>query len=556
MAEETGPSRTRGGEDQAWRHDPSAYARANNGLGDAQPETIGSHLVPRRIEIELTSAREDGTYTWRAAGAKLPKGVVSGALLYAGAKTGDVIRAEAEQGLDGIDITSVIAPASARVEAPRVEVVGSGRSGTDGVVTNLAPKRGGRDSRDGDRRPPRDDERRPPRDDDRRGPRAGGDRPPGDRPAGGRPGGDRPAFDRGPRPGGRDGARPAPRDGADRGGRPVRAPAVKANVGSVHRNAAVDALEGGDQAIAIEWLKGGIQAVRKAAGEQNEANKSEGKPEVKAELLVSRAEHLIPALREAKWHDEAEATKAIVDEVALRDLRSIVTAADGAARSEDTRTLASELRADLERRVGVQREAWTTEISAALEEGRIVRALNLSARAPDPTTKVPAELSDKLAAAASAAMNPDAKPGTWSQLLTAVLDSPVRRSVKPVGLPTEPGPALLSEAKQAAGRVPALGKMLGVAIPPPPGSRPKPPAPDGPVADAATAHAPDAPAPADEAPVTAAVPAEAPNAEPAVHESPVAEVPVAEAPVAEAAVVPAPVAEPDGGVPAREGATG
>ena len=32
--------------------------------------------MSRRLEIELTSTREDGTWTWRAAGAKVPKGVV------------------------------------------------------------------------------------------------------------------------------------------------------------------------------------------------------------------------------------------------------------------------------------------------------------------------------------------------------------------------------------------------------------------------------------------------------------------------------------------------
>ena len=38
--------------------------------------------MARRIEIELTSARPDGTWTWRAAGAREPKGVLDGKLLY------------------------------------------------------------------------------------------------------------------------------------------------------------------------------------------------------------------------------------------------------------------------------------------------------------------------------------------------------------------------------------------------------------------------------------------------------------------------------------------
>ena len=34
-----------------------------------------------RIDIELTSSRPDGTWTWRAAGARQPKGVVSASVL-------------------------------------------------------------------------------------------------------------------------------------------------------------------------------------------------------------------------------------------------------------------------------------------------------------------------------------------------------------------------------------------------------------------------------------------------------------------------------------------
>ena len=41
--------------------------------------------MPRRIDIELTSARPDGSWTWRVAGAKQPKGVLEGTLLPAAA---------------------------------------------------------------------------------------------------------------------------------------------------------------------------------------------------------------------------------------------------------------------------------------------------------------------------------------------------------------------------------------------------------------------------------------------------------------------------------------
>ena len=52
--------------------------------------------MSRRIEVELTSERPDGSWTWRAAGAREPKGELDGTLLPAGSKVGDVLKAEAE----------------------------------------------------------------------------------------------------------------------------------------------------------------------------------------------------------------------------------------------------------------------------------------------------------------------------------------------------------------------------------------------------------------------------------------------------------------------------
>ncbi len=64
--------------------------------------------MPRRIDIELTSALADDSWTWRAAGAKKPNGVVDGSILPAGAKVGDVLKVEMEQMLDGVEILSVV----------------------------------------------------------------------------------------------------------------------------------------------------------------------------------------------------------------------------------------------------------------------------------------------------------------------------------------------------------------------------------------------------------------------------------------------------------------
>src|ERR687893_518008 len=80
-----------------------------------------------RIEIELTSSRPDGTWTWRAAGARQPKGSLDGALLHTGARVGDVLRAECEIDLDGTRVTAVLPPRTTRAESDRLELLGPAR---------------------------------------------------------------------------------------------------------------------------------------------------------------------------------------------------------------------------------------------------------------------------------------------------------------------------------------------------------------------------------------------------------------------------------------------
>src|SRR5579862_2254959 len=95
--------------------------------------------MPRKIDIELTSARPDGSWTWRVAGAKQPKGVLDGALLPGGAKVGDVLRAEAYIELDGTVITAVSAPTTKRAEPDRLQLLSDDRP-FEGVTTSLVAK--------------------------------------------------------------------------------------------------------------------------------------------------------------------------------------------------------------------------------------------------------------------------------------------------------------------------------------------------------------------------------------------------------------------------------
>ena len=88
--------------------------------------------MSRRIDIELTSKSSDESWTWRAAGAKQPKGVLDGSLVPDGSAVGAVFRADVEVGLEGIEVLSLASVKPARspekVEG-RIEVVGTPQAG-------------------------------------------------------------------------------------------------------------------------------------------------------------------------------------------------------------------------------------------------------------------------------------------------------------------------------------------------------------------------------------------------------------------------------------------
>ena len=54
-------------------------------------------------------------------------------------------------------------------------------------------------------------------------------------------------------------------------------------------------------------------------------------------------------------------------------------------------------------------------------------------------------------------------------MLEAVIECPVRRTVRPAGIPAVP--EAQEAARHAAGLVPELAKLLGLRIPPPPPRR-------------------------------------------------------------------------------------
>ena len=461
--------------------------------------------MSRRLEVELTSKREDGSYTWRQAGAKQPKGDLDGSLLYEGAAVGDVVRVDAEFAVDGVFITNVLPPKTKRTEKQTLEILGSGKD-EGGVTTQLVGKRGrgdrgDRGDRDRGRGRGRDGGRGRGGRDNERGGRDGGrgrsDGPRNDR--GGRDGGrgDGPRNERGGRDGGRGrgGRDGGPRGGRD-GGRPrrERAPqkpkARRLRPRRTHRDAVLNNLPEIQRPLARVVLRDGVPGLRSLIEKQNVAAAKAGQPEIPPKMLEAVGEHLLPRLRTAEWRDNAEAALAGIGDVDLRDIRKVVVAAENGAKDDESRALAQQLKDGLSARVDAEHGKWLSELKQLLTDGRTVRALRQSSRPPKAGAPLPGELATQLAEAASASMTADTMPERWGTVLDAVAYSPVRQQVTPVALPSKITPELQTTVKKLSKRVPHIAALFA---PPAPPAAPAAPAPIP-----APPSAPAAPAPAEQ----------------------------------------------------------
>jgi hypothetical protein len=407
--------------------------------------------MSRRLDIELTSNRQDGTWTWRAAGAKSPKGVVDGSLLSSSAKTGDVLKVEADFDIDGISVLSVVQMREKGQRGNMLEMLASEKSFTP-VTQKLAEKpksdrKGSRDAkgkRDGDNRPGR-----PPRD-----PNAP------KRPASTRPDG---TTGRPTRP-----ARPSRPHFTAPPEMPKRPTAKRLKPKHVHRTAVLETLPVEQRGVAERALEGGIKAVRDAVKLQNDQLRKDGKPEVPSDGLISMAQNLLPKLRVADWLDKAEAAKSDLATLDLRDLRSVVVASEDpmVVRDETTRALASELKVALKERQDAAQTLWLSDIVDALKVGRTVRALKMTSEPPKAGQPFPSELGAKLAAAAVAGLTTETAPDRWIALLEALAFSPIRGQVKLATMPQQPTDALLATVKRLSPLLPQIATLFGIEVAP------------------------------------------------------------------------------------------
>jgi hypothetical protein len=223
------------------------------------------------------------------------------------------------------------------------------------------------------------------------------------------------------------------------------------------------------------------------------------------------AENLLPRLRVADWLDRAEAARKDLADLDLRDLRSVVAAANDPVieRAENCRELVAELRAGLTSRAEQEHLNWLGDIDAALGVGRIVRALKLSGQPPKAGALFPDELGRRLAEATSQSLVADALADRWIAVLEAVAFAPIRAQVTVTSKPETISPDLAKTVERLGTLLPQIATALGIAVassnhapkplravrPPVKKLPPKPPtAPKAAVAPEATPAAVEAPA--------------------------------------------------------------
>ena len=432
--------------------------------------------MPTRIEIELTSSSPDGSWTWRAAGARAPRGSLDGSILPGGASVGDQLRVETEQDLDGIRVLSVVENKDRSGRTGLLELLPSDepfvpvieqrarreRSDRDRGGRGDRPERRGRGDRPDRRRDDgagRGDRRR----DDARGEdrRRSGDGPPAD--------GDRRRH--------RPHVPPPPE-------LPQRPKPKRLRPGKQNRTEVLASLPEEQRAVA-ELAVQGMAAVRQRLREDNARLKAEGKPEMPERAVVKMAEELIPRLRVAEWLDRAQAAQRQLEHLDLRDLRSVIVSADdpAVAREQSTRALASELKQALSTKQDEELHLWLADVEMAVDVGRVVRALRLSAMPPKAGVPFPPALARRLGEVTTASLLPTDGPDRWSAVLEAAAFSPVRSLVTPAAPPQARSDELTATVRRLGPLLPQIAALFEVEVPAgapvPKPLRPGPIRPDG-----------------------------------------------------------------------------
>ena len=392
--------------------------------------------MTRRMDIEVTSTRPDGSFTWRQAGAKAPRGTGTAGLLPDGSKIGDVLRAEIEIDMDGPVVLSIAPVVKRERNVTLLAVTGSGAEFKP--VTEISTNK----------------RSKPPRDKSARGKAGKGGR--GDRRERGGAAGE--GAPRGPR---REFTPPPP-------ALPKRPRATRLRPGNTHRTAVLEALKPEERVLAEKALEGGIGAVRQAVKAQNERLKKDGKPEINANALVDLVVEMLPRLRVAEWRDSVDAVEKIIDTVDLRDLRAIVAKSNDPTLLKDAslNEKRDTLRVALDRRQAAEMQNWADDLRAAVDVGRIVAALKIAAQPPKAGTRPPDDLRPRLIALTLEQLSPLATGERWTIVLEALAFAPIHNEVVPTALPAKVTPELTATVQRLAPAIPRIAALFGVAVDP------------------------------------------------------------------------------------------
>ena len=401
--------------------------------------------MTRRMDIEVTSTRPDGTFTWRQAGAKAPKGSGGADVLPADAKVGDVLRAEIDMDMDGPVVVSLSPVKQRERNVKLLTITGSGAEFKP--VTEVSTNRRSKSS---DKRGDKRGDKRSDKRGDKRTDKRSDNRGPADTSRAGAPGAARRQFT------------PPPPELAK------RPRAARLHPLNVHRKAVLEALKPEERVLAEKALAGGIGAVRQAVNKQNALLVKDGKPKINSDSLVNLVVELLPRLRVAEWHDSVDAVEKIIETVDLRDLRAVVARSNDPSLMKDASLTEKRelLRAALERRQASEMQNWVDDLRAAVDVGRIVAALKIAAQPPKAGSRPPDDLRPRLVALTLEQLSPITTSDRWVIVLEALAFAPIHNEVVPTGVPATVSPELTATVQRLAPAIPRIAALFGVEIAP------------------------------------------------------------------------------------------
>ncbi len=133
----------------------------------------------------------------------------------------------------------------------------------------------------------------------------------------------------------------------------------------------------------------------------------------------------------------------------------------------------AELKAALATKQEQELQLWFGDIDAALRVGRVIRALRLSSQPPKAGVPFPTELAQRLTEGANTSLTPADGAERWCAVLEAAAFSPIRTHVAPSGPPATVADELRTTVTRLAPALPQVAAMFGIE-PAPNASMPKP----------------------------------------------------------------------------------